>query len=64
MKILNFPDDITIFLLRYITCHTIIQSILKSHQKASSSKTKIQASWAGACKNRIDKEGQIVKSQL
>ena len=47
MKILNFPDDTIIFLLRYINYHTRLQSILKSHEKASSSKTnfsKIQAS--------------------
>ena len=46
MKILNFPDDTTIFLLRDINCHTRIQSIKKSHEIASSSKTnfsKIQA---------------------
>ena len=45
MKILNFPDDTTIFLLRDINCHTRIQSNLKS-QKASGLKTnfsKIQA---------------------
>ena len=38
MKIWNFPDDSTIFLLRDINCHNRIQSILKSHQKASSLK--------------------------
>ena len=41
-----------------ILTDTRIQSILKSHEKASSSKTnfsKIQALWAGAYKNRIDK---------
>ena len=59
MKILNFPDDTTIFLLRDINWHTRIQSILKSHEKASSSKTnfsKIETLWAGAYKNRIDKQ--------
>ena len=40
MKMLNFPDNTTIFLLRGINCHTRIQAVLKSHQKASSSKTK------------------------
>ena len=60
MKTLNFPDDTTIFELRDINWHTRIQSILKSHEKASSSKTnfsKIQALWPGAYKNRIDKPG-------
>ena len=67
MKILNFPDETTIFLLRDINWHTRIRSILKSHEKASSSKTnfsKIQALWAGAYENRIDKSGQIIWSQL
>ena len=67
MKILNFPDNTTIFLLRDINWHTRIQSILKSHEKVSSSKTnfsKIQALWAGAYKNRIDKPGQMIWSQL
>ena len=67
MKILNFPDDTTIFLLRDINWHARIQSILKSHQKASSSKTnfsKIQALRAGAYKNRTDKPGQMIWSQL
>ena len=67
MKILNFPDDTTIFELRDINWHTRIQSILKSHEKASSSKTnfsKIQALWAGAYKNRIDKSGLMIWSQL
>ena len=36
MKILNFPDGATIFLLRDINCHTRIQSIKKSHEIASS----------------------------
>ena len=36
MKILNFPGDITIFLLRDINRHTRMQAILKSHEKASS----------------------------
>ena len=35
MKILNFPDDTTIFLLRDINYHTRMQSILKSHEKDS-----------------------------
>ena len=57
-KILSFPDDTTIFLLRDINWHTRIQSILKSYEKASSSKTnfpKIQVLWTGPYKNRIDK---------
>ena len=65
MKILNFPDGSTIFLL--INVHTRIQWILKSHEKACSSKTnfsKIKALWAGAHKNRIDKPGQMIWSQL
>ena len=37
MKILNFPDDTNIFLIRDINCHIRIQSILKSHEKASTS---------------------------
>ena len=63
----NVPDDTTIFLLKEINCHNRIQSILKSHEKASSSKTnfsRIQAVWAGAYKNRIDKPGQMIWSQL
>ena len=35
MKILNFHDDTTIFLLRDINYHTRMQSILKSHEKDS-----------------------------
>ena len=42
MKMRNFPDNATIFLLRDINCYNRIQSILKSHEKASSSKTKIK----------------------
>ena len=67
MKILNFPDDTTIFELRDIKWHNRIQSILKSHEKASSSKanfSKIQALWVGAYKNRIDKSGLMIWSQM
>ena len=67
MKILNYPDDTTIFLLKNINCHTRIQSIKKSHEIASSLKTnfsKIQALWAGAYESRIDKPGQMIWSQL
>ena len=68
MKILNFPDDTTIFLLNDINWHTRIQSVLKSHEQASSSKTnfsKIQALWAGEYKNRVDfKPGQVIWSLL
>ena len=67
MKILTFPDDTLIFLLRYINWNTRIQSVLKLHEKASSSKTnfsKIQALGVGAYKNRIDKPGQMIWSQL
>ena len=67
MKILNLPEDIVIFLLRDINCHTRIQSILKSYEKVSSSKTnfsKIQALWAVAHKNRIEKPGKMVWSQF
>ena len=39
MKVLKFPDNTTIILLRGINCHTIIQSILKSYGKIPSSKT-------------------------
>ena len=39
MKILNFSDDTTIFFLRDINYYSRIQSILKSHEKASSRKT-------------------------
>ena len=56
----NFPDDTTIFLLRDINNHNRIQSILKSHEKVSSSKinfSKIQDLWAGTYKKRIDKPG-------
>ena len=63
MKMWKFPDDTTIFFLRDINCHNKIQSILKSHEKASSSETnfsKIQALWAREYKIRIDKLGQII----
>ena len=63
----NFPDDTTIFLSRDINCHNRIQSILKSHEKASSSKTNlsyIQALWDEANKSKIDKPGQIIGSHL
>ena len=66
-KILNVPDDHTILLLRDGNCHTRMQSIFKSFEKASSSKinfSKIQALWVGAYKNRIDKPGQIIWSQI
>ena len=65
MKILNFPDDTTIFLLRDINYHTRIN--FKSHGKASSSKinfSKIQGLWAVKHKNRIEKPGQMVWPQL
>ena len=41
IKILNFPDDTTIFLLRDNNLHIKIQSILKSHEKTSRSKTNL-----------------------
>ena len=66
MKILNFPDDRTIFLLIEINWNTRIQSILKPHEKPSSSKTnfsKIQALWTDLQK-RIDKPGQMILSKL
>ena len=53
MKILSFPDDPTIFLLTDVNCQTTVQSILKPHEKASSSKTNfpnIQDLWARAYK--------------
>ena len=67
MEILNFPDNTTLFLLREINCQTRIQSILKLYEKVSSSKikfSKMQASWAGPYKNKVDKLGQVVWSQL
>ena len=67
MKILNFPDDTTIFFLRDINWNTRIKSILKLHEKSSSSKTncsKITVLWAGVYKNRIDKPEQMIWSQL
>ena len=42
MKILNFPDDTAIFLLRHINSHTRIQSILKSHEKFLAQKQNFQ----------------------
>ena len=39
IKILNFPDGTTFLLLRDINRNTRIQSILRSHKEASSSKT-------------------------
>ena len=67
MKIFNFSDDTTLFLLRDINCHTRIKSILKLYEKAYSSKmnfSKIQTLWARACKNRIVRPRQIVWSQF
>ena len=65
MKILNFPDDTTIFLLRDINCHTTVPSILKPHEKVSSSKTNvsnIQDLWARAYKPGQTR--QMIWSQL
>ena len=65
MKILNFPDNTPIFLLKDINCYTRTQSIKKSHEIVSSSKTnfsKIQALWAGTYENRIKKLGQMIWS--
>ena len=67
MKMWNRPDDATIFLLRANNCHNRIQSILKSHKKASNSEAnflKIQILWAGAYKNRVDTPGQMIWSEL
>lgn len=67
MKTLKLPNNTTSFLLRDIKCHTKIQSILKSHEKTSSSKInflKSQALQSGACKKRIDKTEQMVWSQV
>ena len=67
MKIFNFSDDTTLFLLRDINCHTRIKSILKLYEKAYSSKmnfSKIQTLWSRACKNRIVRPWQIVWSQF
>ena len=67
MKLLNFPDDATIFLFRDINFNNRMQSVLKSYEKASSSQinfSKIQALWAGAYENRTDKPGQTVWLQL
>ena len=53
--------------LRNINCHSRIQSILKSFEKASSSKiniSKIQALWAGTYIKKHDKSDQMVLSQL
>ena len=61
IKIVNFPDDTTIF-LRDIECLTRIQAILNLYEKASSSKinlSKSQALWAGTYKNRYDKPGKV-----
>ena len=67
MKMWNSPDNTAIFLLRDIKYHSRIQSVLKSHEKTSNSKTnlsKVQALLAGAYKRRIDKPGQLIWSQL
>ena len=67
VKILNFPDDNTIFLIRDINCHTRLQPVLKPHEKASSSKTnfsKIPNLWAVAHRNKTGKPGQMTRSQL
>ena len=42
MKILNFPDDTTIFLLRDINYHTRIQSILNHMKKLLAQKQTFQ----------------------
>ena len=63
IKILNVPDENTIFLLRDINCNRRIQSILKSFEKASSSKInflKIQTLWAVAYKINSDKTEQMI----
>ena len=55
-----------IVLLRNMKCHNRIQSLLKSHEKASQKKhsSKIQALWTVVYKYRIDKTGQMMWSQL
>ena len=66
IKIVNFPDDTTIF-LRDIECLTRIQAILNLYEKASSSKinlSKSQALWAGTYKNRYDKPRKMVWSNF
>ena len=66
IKIVDFADDKIIF-LRDINCLNRIQSILKLYEDASSSKinfTKSQALWAGDYKNRFDKPGDMVWSNL
>ena len=66
IKLVNFTDDATTF-LRDIDCLNRIQSILKLNEDASSSKinfTKSQALWAGDYKNRFDKPGAMVWSNL
>ena len=63
-KKLNVSDDTIIFLID-INCHTRIQLILISFEKASKINfSKIQALWAVAYKNRIVKSRQMVCSQL
>ena len=67
IKILIFADDTTIFLSRDINWKTRIQTMLKPHEKAPSSKTnfsKIRGLWAVTYKIRIDKPGQMMWSQL
>ena len=66
IKLVNFADDTTI-LLRDIDCLNRIQSILKLYEDASSSKinfTKSQALWAGDYKNKFDKPGAMVWSNV
>ena len=66
IKIVDFADDTTIF-LRDIDSLNRIQSILKLYEEVSSSKinfTKSKALWAGDYKNRFDKPGNMVWSNL
>ena len=66
MELVNFADDITIF-LGNITCLNRIQVILKLYEEDFSSKinfSKSQALQAVTYKNRTDKPGQMARSKL
>ena len=66
MKLVNFADDIAIF-LGDIAFFNRIQVILKLYEEDSSSKinfSKRQALSAVTYKNRTDKPGQMARSKL
>ena len=67
VKIVNFVDNITIF-LRDITCLNRIQAILRLYEKDKLVQReyfqKAKHLWAGTYKNRIHQPGQLEQSQF